>query len=87
MIFFFQNQQRNQLGTELEPAKAKPMSTIGNYDKFLQLAAGGHVVVCPSCKDHGVNVLEDGSTRCVLTGETFVATEANSDLFELRAKI
>jgi len=60
------------------------MTSIGHQDKFLRLHADGHVIACPCCHDHGVNVLEDGSRRCVLTGETFEATEADGDLFNIR---
>ena len=60
------------------------MTSIGHQDKFLRLHPDGHVVACPCCHHHGVNVLEDGSRRCVLTGEAFEATEADTDLFTIR---
>ncbi|MDR3613728.1 MAG: hypothetical protein P4L53_09175 [Candidatus Obscuribacterales bacterium] len=60
------------------------MTSIGNQDKFLGLHCDGRVVACPCCHHHGVNVLEDGSRRCVLTGEAFEATEADGDLFSIR---
>jgi len=61
------------------------MTSIGNQDKFLSLhPAAGHVFACPCCHDHDVNVLEDGSRRCVLTGEAFEATEADGELFTIR---
>jgi hypothetical protein len=60
------------------------MTSIGNQDKFLSLHCDGQVVPCPCCHDHGVNVLEDGSRRCVFTGEAFEATEADGDLFSIR---
>jgi hypothetical protein len=60
------------------------MTSIGHQDKFLGLHPGGHVVACPCCHHHDVNILEDGSRRCVLTGEAFEATEADGDLFSMR---
>lgn len=60
------------------------MTSIGNQDKFLRFHPAGHVFACPCCKDHGVNVLEDGSRRCVLTGESFEATEEDGELFAIR---